>query len=31
MSAPILTIEHVAKAFGGIQAVRDCSFESRSF
>ena len=27
MSAPILTIEHVAKAFGGIQAVRDCSFE----
>ena len=27
MSAPILTIEKVSKAFGGIQAVEACSFE----
>jgi ABC-type branched-subunit amino acid transport system ATPase component len=27
MSAPILTIEHVSKAFGGIRAVQDCTFE----
>ncbi len=27
MSAPILSIERVSKAFGGIQAVQDCSFD----
>ena len=27
MNAPILTIEHVSKAFGGIQAVQDCTFD----
>jgi ABC-type branched-subunit amino acid transport system ATPase component len=26
MNAPILTVEHVSKAFGGIQAVQDCTF-----
>jgi ABC-type branched-subunit amino acid transport system ATPase component len=30
MNAPILTVEHVSKAFGGIQAVQDCSFEVRA-
>jgi ABC-type branched-subunit amino acid transport system ATPase component len=30
MSAPILAIEHVSKAFGGIQAVQDCTFEVSS-
>jgi ABC-type branched-subunit amino acid transport system ATPase component len=30
MSAPILAIEHVSKAFGGIQAVQDCTFEVTS-
>src|SRR4051794_28544119 len=27
MTTPILTVQRVAKAFGGIQAVQDCSFE----
>ena len=27
MNTPILTIEHVSKAFGGIQAVQDCTFD----
>jgi branched-chain amino acid transport system permease protein len=27
MSEPILSIEHVSKSFGGIQAVRDCTFD----
>ena len=27
MTAPILVVEGLAKAFGGIQAVQDCSFE----
>ena len=30
MSAPILAVEHVSKAFGGIQAVQDCTFEVSS-
>jgi ABC-type branched-subunit amino acid transport system ATPase component len=30
MSAPLLSIEHVSKAFGGIQAVQDCTFEVSS-
>jgi ABC-type branched-subunit amino acid transport system ATPase component len=30
MSAPILAIEHVSKAFGGIQAVQNCTFEVSS-
>ncbi|MBI1728336.1 MAG: ABC transporter ATP-binding protein [Candidatus Rokubacteria bacterium] len=29
MAAPIMTIEKVSKAFGGIQAVEECSFEVR--
>jgi ABC-type branched-subunit amino acid transport system ATPase component len=30
VSDPILAIEHVSKAFGGIQAVQDCTFEVSS-
>jgi ABC-type branched-subunit amino acid transport system ATPase component len=27
MNGPILSVEHVSKSFGGIQAVQDCTFE----
>ncbi len=27
MTAPILTVQGVSKAFGGIQAVEDCTFD----
>ena len=27
MTKPILNVEHLSKSFGGIQAVKDCSFE----
>src|SRR5207244_7824381 len=27
LSEPVLSVEHVHKAFGGIQAVQDCTFD----